>query len=152
MSEETIFTFMAKTVIEIAKLRRDLTMEQRKNRLRYKKQGRIFEKDINELKEHKHPEIIGKKEIYNLDFISKNVEEVLRELNDRLIETLSGEIEDQSLEWFIKESTELLEKLDSQGKSEKHITWQGGSNPYEKTEKKEFWKKHRRIKEEYDIQ
>jgi len=35
---------------------------------------------INELREHKHPEIIGKKEIYNLDFINKNIEDVLREI------------------------------------------------------------------------
>jgi len=36
---------------EIASLRRDLTMEQRKNRLRYKKHGRIFEREIAELKD-----------------------------------------------------------------------------------------------------
>jgi len=40
--------------------------------------------------------------------------EVLRELIDRITETLSGEIEDQSLEWFITQTNELLAKLDGE--------------------------------------
>lgn len=42
-----------------------------------------LEKQIAVLKEHNHPEIIGKKEIYNLDFINKRLEEVLRDLSLR---------------------------------------------------------------------
>jgi hypothetical protein len=59
--------------------------------------------EIKELKEHNHPEIIGKKEIYNLDFINKKLEEVLRELF----------IKGKDMQSLYSISIELLEKLDS---------------------------------------
>ena len=58
-----------------------------------------MEKEINELKEHKHPEIIGKKDVYNLDFIGEEIKKVLRELyklnpqliiNNQIIEKLDS--------------------------------------------------------------
>jgi len=84
----------------------------------------ILREEIAELKEHNHPEIIGKKEIYNLDFINKRLEDVLRELHE-LMRGLVSDLQDSNslskatIKCYEGKLIKNLEKLDSKTEDDK---------------------------------